>query len=451
LNKGNDAGVRGYFLKLGLYGGLANNMYVFAKALVKKGLDICFIRDRRDRYPFSQPVWEDVAWTLNYDEVAKATNWRWEEWTEREVKLGWKAPEWLADPLEESEDKRFTCSQDFGFLDRFLMNLFSKKRTYWNRIIALMSRCDILLVCGIESSILALASGKPFIIWPHGGDIRTAAGLHPPRSLNPSNQVKYFLQLRLLRLAYKNALCIGTHATRIWLRKHIGNTALKYEIRVVNMPFQIRQRLSKDKRRDLLSALMKRLQLPMPNVEWVGFVPSRIDFLWKGSNRLFQAIPRVADKGKLHYIVSGWGTNYQEAKQMVSSSQVTFLPCAVSKPVLYDFFRAADFVVDQFLLGFYGTSAIEAMSCGTPVIMWIDKETFQEEGREPPPIFNAKIEEDIIQILTGIISGQIDLEEGSRAAHDWVRRNHSEESAIIPFLKEIQNTTLFKGQIRIKV
>ena len=56
-------------VKIGLYGGVANNMYVFAKALARRGADVLFIRDRADRYPFSQPCWEDAAWTLGYDEV----------------------------------------------------------------------------------------------------------------------------------------------------------------------------------------------------------------------------------------------------------------------------------------------------------------------------------------------------------------------------------------------
>jgi hypothetical protein len=85
------------------------------------------------------------------------------------------------------------------------------------------------------------------------------------------------------------------------------------------------------------------------------------------------------------------------------------------------------------------------MSCGTPVMMWIDEEAFRERNWEPPPVLNAQNEKDITEILKGILSGAIDLEVRGHAASDWVRRNHSEESAIIPFLEEIQNRTLFKS------
>ena len=41
-------------MKIGLYGGVANNMYVFARAMAKQGLKVCFIRDRGDLYPISK-------------------------------------------------------------------------------------------------------------------------------------------------------------------------------------------------------------------------------------------------------------------------------------------------------------------------------------------------------------------------------------------------------------
>ena len=68
---------------------------------------------------------------------------------------------------------------------------------------------------------------------------------------------------------------------------------------------------------------------------------------------------------------------------MLAPEQVTFLSCALSKPYFIRFFRASDFVVDQFFMGTDGTAAVEAMSCRTPVIMWIDEETFRQRGWEP--------------------------------------------------------------------
>jgi glycosyltransferase involved in cell wall biosynthesis len=180
---------------------------------------------------------------------------------------------------------------------------------------------------------------------------------------------------------------------------------------------------------------MERLGQPMPEAEWILFVPSRIDFFWKGTDLLLRALTRLPKKKDLHFIFSGWGTDYKKAREMILPHQATFLPCAVSKPILYDFFSAADVVVDQFRMGIYGTSAVEAMGCGAPVIMWIDKERFQTHGWDPPPILNGKNEEEIVEILGDILSGRVDLEKHAHAALDWVVRTHGEEVVLFSLKK----------------
>ena len=87
-------------MKIGFYGGMANNMYVFAKAFHAAGVDVCFIRDRSDKYPFSQPVWEDQSFTMHYEEVPRASGWSWERWSQQERDVGWIPPTWMVDPLE---------------------------------------------------------------------------------------------------------------------------------------------------------------------------------------------------------------------------------------------------------------------------------------------------------------------------------------------------------------
>jgi len=64
---------------------MANNMYVLSRALTHAGYTVCFIRDRNDRYAFSQPVWEDCSFTLSYQEVIESSSWSWEEWNVRET------------------------------------------------------------------------------------------------------------------------------------------------------------------------------------------------------------------------------------------------------------------------------------------------------------------------------------------------------------------------------
>jgi glycosyltransferase involved in cell wall biosynthesis len=417
-------------MKIGLYGGMANNMYVFAKSFVKQGVKTCFIRDRSDHYPFSQPVWEDVRATLDYDDVAKASSWSWQEWKNWEAEVGWKAPDWLADPLEgmttDGESPRR------GILFAHL----ARRHPYRRVVIDLMANCDCLLVCGIEGTILAKMSGKPYVIWPHGGDIRKAAGLQPPQSWHPRIWLNYWLVGWLLRRAYRGALWIGTHDPK-GIGRHIGDTTSKFQIEFLGIPLPLRRRLPKEERRKVLADLMKDLGLAEPKADWIGFIPSRIDFFWKGTDLLFRAIRQWNRGHNLHLIASGWGEDYRKAKEMIPAEQITFLPCTVSKPILYEFYGASDFVADQFLLGTYGTAAVEAMSCGTPVMMWIDEKAFRTREWTPPPVLNARGEQEILRLLGAVISGGIDLEAQGQLAQEWVAKVHRESIVILQFLARL--------------
>jgi hypothetical protein len=97
---------------------------------------------------------------------------------------------------------------------------------------------------------------------------------------------------------------------------------------------------------------------------------------------------------------------------------------------LYRFYGAVDLVVDQFRLAVYGTSASEAMSHGTPVMMWIDTALFEEQGWEPPPVFNARTEEDIFDLLRRLVGGAADLESRSGDVHAWARRTHAAPASL---------------------
>ena len=432
-------------MKIGLYGGVANNLYVVAKAFAKQGLDICFIRDRADRYPFSQPVWEDISCTLDYDQLASMTNWSWSQWEEWETGLGWQAPAWLIDPLLISNSHEFTIHRSLGSVDKMILHFMSKKRSHWPAVLHCMAACDVLLVCGIDGSLLAFMSGKPFVILPHGHDLRTAAGLHPPTSHYFYGLLSHWALLRVLRKAYQKALWIGTHDPSL-LGGEVGNVLPKLEtveFKPFHIPLPIREHHRKGKRLDVLTKLIEPLRLKIPQTDYIGFIPSRVDFFWKGHDRIFRALSQVPHKEKMHLIVLGWGQNYYDAREMTREMKlgryVTFLPCALSKPLLYEVFKAVDFVLDQFQLGVYGTSALEAMSCGTPVVIFMEEEPFRRRGWGVPPVLNAKNEKEIAGILEGILLGDIDLETYGSTAQDWVKRTHSEELATISFLKEIQN------------
>jgi len=408
-------------MKIGLYGGMANNMYVLSYALDHAGHDVCFIRDRNDHYAFSQPVWEDCPLTLLYNKVNESSSWSWDKWTLLERTHNWRAPEWLADPLEP-------------------VNLIAGNIE--GNVLEHMQTCDLNIVCGVIPSLTAAKSGVPYFIFPHGGDIRTAAGYHLPKTYNPLKFYEHYKSLiKPLRIAYKNAQFVASHDPT-GVGGSIGDVrtrlpGIKFER--FSIPMKMESRWQCVQRKHLLKKIMISLNITIPDAENILFVPSRIDFFWKGQDKFFRALNTITDKKVFHTIVSGWGSDFQQMKKMYNSDSITFLQCAVSKPILRDCFKACDLVVDQFTFGTFGTSALEAMSCGTPVMMWIDRDMFKKQHFSIPPVINVQSESEIRQALQDIIQGSIDLEMQGTRIQTWFNENFSYDHAIPEMEKLIKN------------
>jgi hypothetical protein len=90
----------------------------------------------------------------------------------------------------------------------------------------------------------------------------------------------------------------------------------------------------------------------------------------------------------------------------------------LSKPLLYEFYLAADFVVDQFIVGMCGTSAVEAMACGAPLVTWINKDVERPWGA--PPVLQARFEDDIVTLLSDF--DRLDFEQIGALLQEWMER-----------------------------
>lgn len=432
-------------MKIGLYGGIANNIYVFAKALAATGADVCFIRDRSDHYPFSQPAWEDMELRLPYADVPQATNWPWERWDALERRLGWTAPAWLYDPLGAPADRALPPGPrnplDAYWLRRYLA------APHRSATLRKMRECDALLVCGTEGSILANLSGKPYVIWPHGGDMMIAAGLLQPGWRQIRQRIAHSVVHRLLVSAFTKAICIGNHEPTGISTDYYGaeHYIRRQKIAFMPIPIPVRSRLPTPERRRAMTALLQEMGLEAPTDVVIGFVPSRLDYEWKGQDRLLQALLQL-QRGKqannLYLIFSGWGVDFHNAqafaKEQGIADRILFLDSALSKPLLFRFYLAADFVVDQFKVGMYGTSALEAMACGAPLMIWLN-ETY-ERPWGVPPVIQVQTAADIAVALEKILDGRIDLEQCGRALQAWLGRVHNPLTVVRDLLLKFSNS-----------
>ncbi|MEW6451021.1 MAG: glycosyltransferase [Pseudomonadota bacterium] len=440
-----DTGVARPF-RVGLYGGMANNMYVYAHALSSAGYDIVFVRDRNDNYPFSQPVWEDVRLTVPSTAEKPKTA---EDWSREEDRLGWRTPKWLVDPLVDDPPvpARWPSKRLFRpgqSAHRAILRTFISN-PMWARALGWLQSCNALMVCGFIGEQLAYLSGRPYAIWPHGGDIRSVCNYPAVQDTDPDRRYKLKLQ-SCLSLAFREASWIGSHDPTAVGGSFCDVTSALFDKSLSFLPIPIARRARPQgvDRHELRKRLFEEIQTATPEARFMAFVPSRVEFGWKGHDRLLRGAAGIRD---VHFVFAGWGGDYDRALAMAAelglSEQVTFLPVAMSKPVLFDMYAASDFVIDQFTLSTYGTSLAEAMAGSVPVMMYIDEAAFISKGWEPPPVLNCQSEHEIRSVLRRIVSGDIDLEAEGRRAGEWASRTHDPDASV-PLL-----ATLLSGQKRI--
>ena len=96
--------------------------------------------------------------------------------------------------------------------------------------------------------------------------------------------------------------------------------------------------------------------------------------------------------------------------------------------------------MDQFVLGSWGTSTPEAMSCGKPVLMFYKKEFILRAFGEEPPILNSFSEEDIFSNLMKLAKDMDFRKEIGRKSRDWIIKTHSPKVVAKKHLEILQSS-----------
>ena len=107
---------------------------------------------------------------------------------------------------------------------------------------------------------------------------------------------------------------------------------------------------------------------------------------------------------------------------------------------MIQYYNIADIVLDQFVLGSWGTSTPEAMSCGKPVLMFYKKEFILRAFGEEPPILNSFSEEDIFSNLMKLAKDMDFRKEIGRKSRDWIIKTHSPKVVAKKHLEILQSS-----------
>src|SRR5690242_9096461 len=154
----------------------------------------------------------------------------------------------------------------------------------------------------------------------------------------------------------------------------------------------------------------------------VGHAPNHAHF--KGTYYLRDAIERLQAQGRVIELVSITG---------VPNSEVIAL------------FKSCDVVADQFVAGFHGYTALEAMALGKPVLCYLRD---PQAAIDPAncPMINCS-PETIEEVLRSCLNGDFDLAELGRRSRSYIEHYYSLEAVAIRLGKLYLETGAFSDRI----
>jgi glycosyltransferase involved in cell wall biosynthesis len=160
---------------------------------------------------------------------------------------------------------------------------------------------------------------------------------------------------------------------------------------------------------------------------------ARIDSRVKGQTSALQLMLfRVAEeRPSVRFLFLGWGSDAEELKARSAErglqDRVIILP-PVGKKRLIDYYRSCDVVLDQFVYGYLGATALEAASVGKPVVMKLRAEQYAPLYRDDvAPVEQASTPGEVRAALLGLIDSADRRSARGRLMRDWLLRNHGEQ------------------------
>jgi glycosyltransferase involved in cell wall biosynthesis len=166
--------------------------------------------------------------------------------------------------------------------------------------------------------------------------------------------------------------------------------------------------------------------------EFLIFSPSRFDWgeadpgpraSTKGNDRFIRALARFARESPrpVHAVLLDRGADRENAKALVGElgldEIVTWGP-SLDRDELFAAMFEADLVVDQFDVGAFGLTALEAFQVGRPVLTYVDETCERLVYDESSPVLNAHTEDEILARLREAAESD-ELRRRTESARRW--------------------------------
>jgi glycosyltransferase involved in cell wall biosynthesis len=156
---------------------------------------------------------------------------------------------------------------------------------------------------------------------------------------------------------------------------------------------------------------------------------ARLDRKWKGSHIGLNAFARFAARhAGARLVIIGWGAHSDaavaELDRLGLAGRYLSLPLSGKRKVV-EYLRAADCVLDQFVIGYYGATALEAMAVGAPVIMRLARDQYDALcATGAPPVLDADSEDAVAEHLERLAADAAERQRVGAASRRWLVRNH---------------------------
>ncbi|WP_076858900.1 glycosyltransferase [Bradyrhizobium mercantei] len=377
-------------------GNMANVNYLRAAPLRRRNLEVDLVLHPHDDSIFAQPAWEDFdgeITELGENPAARLFQARLPDWVHRyQTDTNWE-------PILLDAERATVTPEQLLLWPEYM---------YYLPTAAALSHYDALLVS--QSPYLGFFSGRPYLFGQTGGDIWLEA------SRNDSLGI-----LTRKSIASSYAALVSNPITLPHARRY-GLHNLLY------VPWPLDEDVySPGDSADIRSEWRDRV-----GGDFFVLTSMRMDRYWKGAQHALDGFVRFASQApQARLLVLGWGDDLEAARNQVKQlgllDRVLFLP-TVGKKRLVRYLRAADVVIEQFVLGYYGASGLEAMACGKPTIMRIEREQYDaliDVGA--PPTLDAQNGQEVERHLSALYGDRALCRRIGEQTRDWFIRAQSSQ------------------------
>ena len=396
-------------LRIGFVGNIANYLYVRAVPLRKYGLRVTQFLHPQDQFVMSQPGWEEFDGSLPDGETDVL------KLRER----GFELPD-VPDVVQTGQDKRYGALYEavvrggratarralaaYPFIDGLDLMAYPG---FYSTLPTLerLQAMDVLLAT--QAVQLAYLSGRPCLAAQSGGDLWFEA-----------SRADALGSVQRRAFAAANAVL----ASNPWTFANARRVGLR---NVIYLPLM----------------LDDEVYAPGPGrlrAEWSArsggrffvLVTSRLDPEVKGSQIALEGFRAFCvNRPEARLVLIDWGNaraELLERMRALGMGERIIVQPPSGKKRLIEYYRSADCTLDQFVLGYFGATGLEAMACGLPVVMRLESAQYEslcETGA--PPVLQASSPREVATHLTALAQSREHARRAGRALRTWFEDNHS--------------------------